>query len=81
MPEDDDIREVMEDEIRRGRRPTDPSARDRKKRELEIVRQMMWEYNEERFREVIAALGLAEGSPEHDAAVAAWREGQRQRKP
>ncbi len=81
MPEDDDIREVMRGEIRRGRRPTDSVGQERKRRELQVIREMLSEYDEQRFRQAIVALGLAEGSPEYDAALAAWREAQRLRKP
>lgn len=81
MVKDDDVREVMDAEKRRGRRPVDISARERRNRELQTIRQMMWECDEKRFREIIVQLGLAEGSPRYEAALAAWHEAQRRRRP
>lgn len=80
MAQEEDLREVMEEEKRRSRRPLDTAARERRHRELQMLRQMMLENDEKQFREIIVRLGLAEGSREYDVAIEAWRETQKRRK-
>ncbi len=72
---DEDLREVMDEEKSRGRRrPADPEARKRRKALLRDLRRLLKYGDEKDFVEAIRALGLKEGSPEFQNALAVWRE-------
>lgn len=70
---DDDIREVMAEESRRGRRPVDAKEIERKKHEREILRNLLHIEREEEFLKAIRELGYAD-EPEKTALILkAWR--------
>ena len=74
-----DLRQVMEEEKRRGRRPIDPAARKRRTELLRYLRNLIHEADERRFREAIRAHGLRDGTEEFEVALRIWREGQKNR--
>ena len=80
MTENDDIREVMEEEKRRGRRPLDAAAREGRRKLLRAYAQLLYEPSEARFRESIAKIGILEGSDAFAAALEAWRDAQKREK-
>jgi hypothetical protein len=69
----EDLRDVMTGETRRGRRPIDlETIRQKREREL-LLRKLLTLAMEEEFLEAMRAYGLADGSDEMAAALAAWR--------
>ena len=81
MTENDEIRDVMEEERRRGRRRYDVAAHDKRRAVLRAYRELLRESDEEGFRDYVQKhLGFAEGSEQFEAVLSAWREAQR-RKP
>jgi hypothetical protein len=60
---DDDIKEVMHGESRRGKRPIDLTARKAERQKLADLRILLRIPTEREFRETMLAYGLAEDSP------------------
>lgn len=77
MSESDDIKQVMEEDQRRGKRPRDAAALKRKADLIAYLRSMIRERSEERFKEAIRAHGLRDGTEAFEVALRIWREGQR----
>ena len=74
MSEDDDLKDVLEEEGRRGRRPIDIEARRRHNRLRKAVEETVREHDEETFKELmIHDLGLIPGSPRYERALKEWR--------
>lgn len=74
MGEDDDLKDVLETEGRRGWRPIDIEARRRHNRLRKAVEQTVREHDEETFKELmIHDLGLIPGSPHYERALKEWR--------
>jgi hypothetical protein len=69
MVEDEDLREVMEEEKRRGRRPLDPAERKRREELLKYLRDLIYDSDEVRFVAAIRAHGLREGTPQFEVAA------------
>jgi len=70
---DDEIREVMAEESRRGKRPLDLKALERRRREREMLRSLLQIEKEEEFLNAIRELGYAD-DPERTAVILkAWR--------
>lgn len=70
---DDDIREIMAEETRRGRRPLDAREIERKKHEREILRELLRIDNEQEFLKAIRELGYADDPERTDLILKAWR--------
>jgi hypothetical protein len=78
MSEDDDLKDVLAEEGRRGRRPIDIEARRRHNRLRKAVEETVREHDEETFKELIVhEIGLTPGSPEYDRALKEWRSASR----
>lgn len=74
MSKDDEIREIHDEEQRRGKRPIDIAARRRRL----ILRKKFFDAiqlgDEDKFREaLIRDLGQLPGSPEFESSMRAWR--------
>jgi len=76
MPEDEDIRDAMMEDLRRGRtrRPVDTITVKKRKRVLQALRKALAERDERLFLEAIRAAGLKDGTPEFRDAVFVWRQ-------
>jgi hypothetical protein len=73
--DDDDIREVRDQEGRRGKRPIDIAAQRRKQVLLRKFREALQSQNEETFREtIINELGQMPGTDEYEKSMKIWRE-------
>jgi hypothetical protein len=70
----DDLKDVMTGETRRGRRPVDLETIRRKRERDSLLRKLLTLATEEEFLEAMRVYGLADGSDEMAAALAAWRE-------
>jgi hypothetical protein len=70
----EDLRDVMTGETRRGRRPIDLETIRRKRERDELLRKLLTMATEQEFLKAMRAFGLADGSDELAAALAAWRE-------
>ena len=76
MVEDDDLREVIESEKRRGvrRRPLDAKARSERKRVREDLRALISRGDEQAFVNYLLESGQKEGSPEFQKALKTFRD-------
>ncbi|MGC2527594.1 MAG: hypothetical protein WA639_07590 [Candidatus Acidiferrum sp.] len=76
MPlDDDDIRQVRNQEERRGRRPIDVAAQKRKQTLLRKFREALQSKDENTFREAIRnELGQLPGTAEYESSMRIWRE-------
>jgi hypothetical protein len=73
--DDDNIREVRDQELRRGKRPVDIAAQRRKQDLLRKFREALQSQNEETFREaIISELGQLPGTAEHENSMKIWRQ-------
>lgn len=73
MPEDEDIREVMEAEKRQTPTAKYRVTGARRKRVLASFRRALEEGDRSAFEEAILDLGLQPGSQEYEQALKAWR--------
>jgi len=74
-PDDDDIREIREQEERRGRSPIDIAAKRRQQILLRKFREALQSQNEEMFKEaIINELGQLPGTSEYENSLKIWRE-------
>jgi hypothetical protein len=74
MSEDEKIREIREEEERRGRRPIDVEAKRKRERVLRGFREALLRNDPAVFEEIIVHdLGLEPGSPEYENAWREWR--------
>lgn len=71
---DDDIRDVMAEESRRGKRPIDAKARKREKDERDVIRGLFATPREEDFVRAIRALGYGDDPRQLEKIVKAWRD-------
>jgi hypothetical protein len=69
-----DLEDVMRTESRRGRRPVDIEARQKRNVLLEDMRKLLLIGSEGEFLKAMRAAGLLDGSPELLDALKAWRE-------
>ena len=77
VTEDDKIREVREEEERRGRRPLNIEERKKRERILRSFREALQKNDRGLFEEIIVHdLGFEPGSPEYENA---WREWKKRR--
>ncbi len=73
--DDDDIRQVRNQEERRGRRPIDVAAQKRKQTLLRKFREALQSKDENTFREAIRnELGQLPGTAEYESSMRIWRE-------
>ena len=70
---DDDIREVMAEESRRGKRRVDLAARKLEKQRLEAIRVILSIRREEEAVAAIRALGHGDDPDELERILKAWR--------
>jgi hypothetical protein len=74
MIQDDDLKDVLEEEGRRGRRPINIEERRRHNRLRKAVEVTVREHDEETFKELmIRDLGLIPGSARYETALKEWR--------
>jgi len=75
MPDEKDIREVIEAEKRRGirRKPVDADMRAKQRRLLADLREALRSGDEREQRQTIAELDLEEGSPEMEELLRLFR--------
>lgn len=74
MSKDDDLKDVLEEEGRCGRRPVDIEGRRRHNRLRKAVKATVREHDEETFKELmIHDLELIPGSPRYELALKEWR--------
>lgn len=74
-PDDDEIREVRNQEQRRGKRPLDIAAQKRNQILLRKFREALRSQDEAAFQEaIINDLGQLPGSAEFEASMKIWRE-------
>ena len=69
----DDLKEVMMEEGRRGRRPVDPEAQRARREKLAELRKLLELGTEAEFIKAVRAFGLREGSREFLEALEIWR--------
>jgi hypothetical protein len=76
MPlDDDDIRQVRNQEQRRGKRPIDIATQKRKQTLLRKFREALQSKDEDTFREaIINELGQLPGTAEHETSMKIWRD-------
>ncbi len=67
-----DLKDVMKEEGRRGRRPIDIGTVRMKRERLALLKKLLTLATEEEFIEAIRAFGLIEGMPEFSEALDAW---------
>jgi hypothetical protein len=81
MTEDDSIREVIEQEKRRGsrRRPIDPKARDEARKFREDLKTLIDAGDEQALIRILIARGLKEESPEFQNALRIFRDESKRR--
>jgi hypothetical protein len=74
-PDDDEIREVHDQETRRGKRPIDIAAQKRKLTLLRKFREALRSQDEAAFQEaLINELGQLPGTAEFENSMKIWRE-------
>jgi hypothetical protein len=74
MTDDQELKDVMAHEKRRGRRPVDAEYL-RLLKEVATEVERAWRENDEAsFRRALLRLGLGPGSPKYDRALKRWRE-------
>jgi hypothetical protein len=69
-----DLEDVMRTESRRGRRPVDLGARQKRNEKLQGMRTYLAIATEEEFVKAMRGVGLREGSPEFLEALRIWHE-------
>jgi hypothetical protein len=69
-----DIRDVMQDEVSRGRNPTKSEAKREHAKRLRQAGKLLSRATEAEVVEVIRAAGIRAGSPEEQKALQIWRE-------
>jgi hypothetical protein len=69
-----DLREVIGEEGRRGRRPIDLGARRERKEKLFTLRKLLEIGTEAEFVKAMRAFGLREDSPEFLASLEIWHD-------
>lgn len=74
MAEDEHLKDVISQERRRGRKPTDFEERRKKLKRSQEMRKLLLLGTEEGFREAMHAFGIREGSKEFSDALGAGRE-------
>ena len=74
MTDDQDLKEVLLQEGRRGRRPIDMGARRKGVQRLAEMRKLLMLGTEEEFRKAMRAFGIREGSQQFLEALDAWHE-------
>ena len=79
MDDESDIRDVIQEEMQRGklRRPVDLKTRKERAELLREFRELLKEGDEPEFLNALRALGIDPGSPEHFAALRVWHEQRR----
>lgn len=79
MDDESDIREVIQEEMQRGkfRRPVDLKTRKERAELLREFRELLKEGDEREFLNALRALGIDPGSPAHLAALRVWHEQRR----
>jgi hypothetical protein len=77
---DEDIREVMAQESRRGKRPLDPVGRKLEKQRLEAIRVILSIRREEDAVAAIRALGHGDDPDELERILKVWRAASSSRK-
>jgi hypothetical protein len=70
----DDLKDVMKEQGRRGRRPIDLDEKRKTLKRLEEMRKLLTLGTEEDFRKAMLAFGIREGSRQFLDALALWRE-------
>jgi hypothetical protein len=70
---DEDIREVMAEESRRGKRRLDPAARKLERQRLEAIREILSIRREEEAVAAIRALGHGDDPDELEQILKVWR--------
>lgn len=80
-PIDDEILEVMAEEKSRGRRPHDAKSRQRRKRDIQLSRELLAIPNEQEFIASIRALGYGDDPEKLAVIVKIWRSFSSLRKP
>jgi hypothetical protein len=74
MSDDDDLKDILAEEGRRGRRPIDIEAQRLRLRLLKAFREALKLNDEELFKEtIIHELEQLPGSPEYRRSLNAWR--------
>jgi hypothetical protein len=71
---DEELKDVMREQGRRGRRPVDLQAQKEHRAKLASMRTLLKIATEEEFVKAMLAYGLIEGSEEFLASLASWRE-------
>jgi hypothetical protein len=71
---EDDIREVMAEEARRGKRPLDAAARKLEKERLEAIKVILGFRRETEVIAAIRALGHGDDPKELERILKVWRE-------
>jgi hypothetical protein len=69
-----DLKDVIREETRRGRRPIDLDTVRRKREKTALLKKLLTLATKEEFVEPMLAYGLIEGSPEFLEAPDGWRE-------
>jgi hypothetical protein len=69
-----DLEDVMRTESRRGRRPVDLEARQKRNMLLQDMRKLLTIATEEEFVAAMHAAGLRDGSPEFAEVLRLWRQ-------
>jgi len=79
MDEESDIREVMDEETRRGksRRPMDLKTRKERAELRQAFRELLRDGDERDFVKALSALGIDPGSSQYLAALRVWHEQRR----
>jgi hypothetical protein len=70
----EDLKDVMREEGRRGRRPIDLDEKRKMLKKLAEMRKLLKLGTEEEFRNAMRAFGIPEGSQHFLDGLAAWRE-------
>jgi hypothetical protein len=68
-----DVRDLIRQEGRRGRRPIDLGAQRERREKLTALRKLLEIGTEADFVKAVRAFGLREGSPEFLASLEIWR--------
>lgn len=69
-----DLKDVIKEEGRRGRRPIDIGTVRKKRERQALLKKLLTLSTEKEFVEAICAFGLVDGTPEFSAALDAWHE-------
>ena len=75
VADEDEIRKIRAGEERRGKRPIDPAARERRSQLLKKFREALESGDIEKFREaLIRDLGQQPGTPEYARSLKIWHD-------